>query len=131
MRIQFTILLLAFLPLILSAQTKTYTTHKLTSAPPVIDGNNNDACWKEVEWVGDFTQFQPFEDTLPSQKTSFAILYDDNNLYVAIKAYDTEPSKINKRVSRRDVDDGDWVGIVVDSYEDKLTGFSFCVSAGG
>jgi len=112
-------------------QNKSYTTKKINPSPPVIDGKLDDGCWKHVEWEGDFTQFEPYEDTLPTQKTTFAILYDDNNLYVAIKAYDTEPEKINKRLSRRDEDDGDWAGIVIDSYEDKLTGFSFSVTAAG
>jgi hypothetical protein len=124
-------LLLILLPCFALAQNKSYTTQKLLSKPPLIDGKHDDECWKQLEWGGDFTQFQPFEDSLPSQKTTFAILYDDNNLYIAIKAYDTEPDKINKRLSRRDEGDGDWVGIFIDSYEDKLTGFGFSVTAAG
>ena len=126
-----TFLILLFLPFFALTQNKTYTTQKLTSKPPLIDGKFDDACWNQVAWEGNFVQFQPYEDTLPSQKTTFAILYDDNNLYVAIKAYDSEPDKINKRLSRRDVSDGDWVGIIIDSYEDKLTGFGFSVTAAG
>jgi len=126
-----TFLIIIFLPFTLFAQNKSYTTRKLTSAPPAIDGKFNEECWKQVAWGGDFVQHEPYEDSLPSQRTTFAILYDDNNLYVAIKAYDTEPDKINKRLSRRDDDDGDWVGIIVDSYEDKLTGFGFNVTAAG
>ena len=125
------ILLIILLPFLAFSQNKTYTTQKLLLKAPIIDGKHDDDCWKEVAWGGDFTQFQPYEDSLPSQKTTFAILYDDNNLYVAIKAYDTEPEKISKRLSRRDESDGDWVGIIIDSYEDKLTGFGFSVTAAG
>jgi hypothetical protein len=113
------------------AQNKTYTTKKINPAPPVIDGKLTDECWKNIEWGGDFIQYEPYEDSLPSQKTVFAVLFDDNNIYVAIKAFDTEPDKINKRLTRRDDGDGDWVGIVFDSYEDKLTGFGFNVTAAG
>lgn len=127
----FTFLILLLIPLFAFTQNKTYTTKKINPTAPVIDGKLDDNCWKHIEWGGDFTQHQPYEDSLPSQKTTFAILYDDNNLYVAIKSYDTEPAKINDRLSRRDVEDGDWAGIIIDSYEDKLTGFSFCVSASG
>ncbi|MDO9258180.1 MAG: DUF5916 domain-containing protein [Bacteroidales bacterium] len=126
-----TFLILIVIPFSAISQKKTYTTQKLHSKVPAIDGKFDDACWKEIEWAGDFTQFQPYEDTLPSQKTKFAILYDDNNLYVAIKSYDSEPDKINQRLSRRDAEDGDWAGIIIDSYEDKLTGFSFSVTAAG
>ncbi len=126
-----TLLLLLIIPFIVYTQNKSYTTHKLLVNPPVIDGKFDDACWQQVDWGGDFVQFEPYEDSMPSQKTTFAIVYDDNNLYVAIKAYDTEPDKINKRLSRRDENDGDWVGIIIDSYEDKLTGFGFSVTAAG
>jgi hypothetical protein len=126
-----TALTIILIPFFAISQNQTYVTKKINPAPPVIDGKLDDGCWQHVEWGGDFTQFEPYEDTLPSQKTTFAILYDDNNLYVAIKAYDAEPDKINKRLTRRDEDDGDWAGIVIDSYEDKLTGFSFSVTAAG
>lgn len=126
-----TFLLIIFLPIFAFAQNKSYTTQKLSTSPPVINGKLDDECWKNVPWEGNFTQHEPYEDSVPSQKTIFAVTYDDNNLYVAIKAYDTEPDKINKRLSRRDDDDGDWVGIIVDSYEDKLTGFGFTVTAAG
>jgi hypothetical protein len=126
-----TFLIILIIPVFAFSQNKSYITKKINPAPPVIDGKLDDGCWQHVEWGGNFTQFEPYEDTLPSQKTTFAILYDDNNLYVAIKAYDSEPDKINKTLSRRDQDDGDWVGIVLDSYEDKLTGFSFSVTAAG
>lgn len=126
-----TFLIIIFFPIFAFTQNKTYTTLKLSSKAPEIDGKFDDDCWKQVAWEGDFTQHEPYEDSLPSQKTTFAVTYDDNNIYVAIKAYDTEPDKINKRLSRRDEDDGDWVGVVFDSYEDKLTGFGFTATAAG
>jgi hypothetical protein len=48
----------------------------------------------------DFIRLEPCKDTLPSKKT-FTVLYDDNNLFVANKAYDFEQEKINKLLSRR------------------------------
>lgn len=127
----FTLLFILVLHFAAFPQNKTYITKKINPKAPELDGKLNDECWKHVEWGGNFTQLEPYEDSLPSQKTTFAILYDDNNLYVAIKAHDSEPDKINQRLSRRDDDDGDWAGIMIDSYEDKLTGFSFCVTAAG
>lgn len=127
----FTLFFCLIFPFVALAQNKTYTTQKLADKPPLIDGKLSETCWQQVSWQGDFVQYEPYEDSLPSQKTSFAILYDDNNLYVAIKCSDTEPDKINQRLSRRDSYDGDWAGIVIDSYEDKLTGFAFNVSAAG
>ena len=118
-----------FLPAL--AQQKTYETKKVNSSAPVIDGAFDDEIWNSVEWEGDFVQREPYEGELPSQKTFFKILYDDNNLYVAIKAEDSVPDKIEKRLTRRDEFEGDWVAIGIDSYYDKLTAFSFAVNAAG
>jgi hypothetical protein len=91
----------------------------------------NDSCWNRVEWGGDFVQIQPAENKPPSQQTAFKILYDDNNLYVFIRAYDTEPDKISRIASRRDNFAGDLVEINIDSYYDKQTAFSFTATASG
>ena len=61
-----------------------YETKKVNSSPPVIDGLLNDEIWNTIEWSGDFVQREPYEAEQPSQKTLFKILYDDNNLYIAI-----------------------------------------------
>lgn len=110
---------------------RVYNTSRIVGIPPVIDGIIDDDIWKNVGWSGDFTQREPYEYQSPSQQTAFKILYDDDNLYVAIRAFDSEPDKIEKRLSRRDGFEGDWVAISFDSYNDKLTGFSFAATATG
>lgn len=102
-----------------------------TTTAPEIDGLMTDSCWNTVEWKGDFIQTQPYENKPPSQQTSFKILFDDNNLYVFIRAFDTEPEKISRRISRRDNFDGDIVSIQIDSYYDQQTAFSFTAMASG
>ena len=109
---------------------RTYQT-KYTTTAPQIDGFSNDPCWNLVEWSGDFTQTTPFENKPPSQQTAFKILYDDNNLYVFIRAFDTEAGKISRILSRRDGFSGDMVEINIDSYFDKQTAFSFTAMASG
>lgn len=111
-------------------EKKTYQT-TFTRSAPVIDGRMDDSCWNLVDWGGDFVQIQPYENKPPSQQTSFKILYDDNNLYVFIRAFDTEPDKISRRISRRDYFDGDMVEINIDSYYDQQTAFSFTAMASG
>jgi hypothetical protein len=117
----------------LFAQTekKVYTTRKVNPHPPVIDGFMNDDVWERVEWQGDFTQQRPYDGDPPSQQTAFKILYDDANLYVFIRAYDTEPDKIARIMSRRDYFSGDMVEINIDSDFDQQTAFSFTAMASG
>ena len=98
---------------------------------PIIDGNLTDAGWNIVEWDGDFIEWRPNENTAPHQQTKFKIVYDNKNLYIAIRLLDKEPDSIVRRLSRRDGFDGDWIEINFDSYHDLRTGFSFNVTAAG
>ncbi len=114
-----------------SIEQKTYTTARIIGQPPVIDGLLDDPAWEQVEWGNDFIQWIPNEREDPAQKTLFKILYDEKNLYIGIRAYDTEPEKIVRRMGRRDEFDGDLVEINIDSYNDKRTAFSFTASVSG
>jgi len=102
-----------------------------TDTPPEIDGLMNDTCWNKAAWATGFVQIQPQENKQPSQQTSFKILFDDNNLYLLIRAFDTDPGKISRIISRRDNFTGDYVEVDIDSYSDKQTAFSFVASASG
>lgn len=115
----------------LSKEKRIYTALRVNPHSPTIDGILNDPAWKTANWGSDFIQREPYEGHNPSQKTAFKILYDDKNLYVAIRAYDNEPEKIVRRMSRRDNTDGDWVAVNIDSYHDLRTAFSFAVNAEG
>jgi len=111
---------------------RVYTTKPLNDLPsPVIDGVLDDKGWDAVEWDGDFVESEPDENTPPGQQTKFKITYDDKFLYVAYRAYDTEPDKIEKRLSRRDGFAGDRMTILLDSYHDKRTAFAFTITAAG
>ncbi len=110
---------------------RVYNTIRLTTAEPVIDGKLDDDCWKTGKWAGDFTQFIPKEGSKPSLPTEVKILYDDKNIYVAIRAFDNESGKIDKIAGLRDDMVGDMVGDNFDSYHDHRTGFEFDLSAYG
>lgn len=138
-RLVFTLLFLGSFSLLFAQQStgmnedpyaKTYTTQRTDKAPR-INGLFDDEAWQNANWVGDFTQYDPENEAPPSQRTEFAIIYDDVNIYVAIKAYDSEPEKIESRLTRRDEWQGDIAGIHFDSYYDKRTAFAFMVSAAG
>ncbi|WP_108866531.1 DUF5916 domain-containing protein [Aquimarina aquimarini] len=98
---------------------------------PVIDGLINESEWDVVSWAENFIESQPDENTPPSQQTKFKILYDQKYLYVAYRCYDTAPEKIEKRLSRRDGFAGDRITLILDTYHDKRTAFSFTITAAG
>jgi hypothetical protein len=64
---------------------RTYQT-AFTKTPPVIDGIGNDDAWNLVEWTSDFIQSQPAENKPPSQQTAFKVLYDNDNIYIFVRA---------------------------------------------
>ncbi len=110
---------------------KQYKAERLTSIP-VIDGILDDEAWKnDGTWTDDFTQYEPYNGNKVSQRTEFKILFDDDNLYAAFKAYDTSPDSIVNRLTRRDNPDGDLVGIILDSFHDLRTGFLFGITSSG
>ncbi len=110
---------------------KVYTTSRLTTEKPVIDGRLDDDCWKSGTWAGDYTQFIPNEGAKPTYPTELNIQYDDKNLYIAFRAYDNEIDKILRYPGVRDEIVGDLVGVTFDSYRDYRTGFEFTISAWG
>lgn len=111
---------------------RVYTTKALQNNSTItIDGKLDDDAWGQVPWSGDFIENDPDENTAPAFQTKFRVLYDSKYLYVALKALDDDPSKIEKRLSRRDGFQGDRINVLIDSYHDKRTAFLFTVTAAG
>ncbi len=133
MRIVLFALFILFAGIVFSQELpkKNYTTKHISDQNITIDGKFDEPVWQTVGWEDHFVQHEPDEGASPYQQTEFAILYDDNNVYVAIKALDKSPDSISMRVTRRDETDGDLVGVFFDTYYDKRTSFGFIVSAAG
>nr|WP_242610701.1 DUF5916 domain-containing protein [Aquimarina brevivitae] len=111
---------------------RVYTTKALGAAKaPVIDGVLDDKAWDIIDWTADFIESNPDENTPPDQESRFKIIYDQKYLYVAYRCFDKEPENIEKRLSRRDGFAGDRITIILDTYHDKRTAFSFTITAAG
>ena len=96
-----------------------------------VDGRLDDDAWAAARPVTTFTQVDPDEGRPVSEATEARIVYDDEALYVGIRAFDR--GKVSTRLGRRDMElgDSDWFGVVVDSYHDHQTAFSFDVNPSG
>lgn len=129
--ISFIVALIMLMVNSLFSQQMTYTTGRLQGEAPEIDGKITETAWNSAEWTGGFTQREPSDGKQPSEKTEFKIVYDDEALYVAIRSFDSNPELIDRRMTRRDDIDGDYVGFEIDSYFDRRTAFAFIVNAGG
>jgi len=120
-----------YLGLAQDIEKKNYSAKKVDNLDITIDGKLEEPEWQLTIWENQFIQYEPTEGKPPFMQTEFAVLYDENNIYVAIKALDSSPDSISLRMTRRDDTDGDLAGIMFDTYHDKRTSFNFIVSAAG
>jgi Domain of unknown function (DUF5916)/Carbohydrate family 9 binding domain-like len=100
--------------------------------PPVIDGSDEDAVWRDAPPITAFRQWQPTEGGEARFRTEAKVAYDAANLYVFVRAFDPHPDSIIKILERRDTfTPSDMIWLFIDSYHDHRTGFEFGVNAAG
>lgn len=111
---------------------RVYEITRITGPAPVIDGKLDDTCWlASGEWSAGFTQLNPRYGAAPSRETEIKILFDDRNIYVAMRAHDGPIEQRTRRAGARDNFAGDMIGVNFDSYHDQRTGFEFDLTAAG
>jgi hypothetical protein len=99
-----------------------------------LDGVISENAWILAEKATDFLQFQPTEGKPATEKTEAWVVYDETALYVAIRAYERDPSAITGQYSSRDRSDdssNDRLGVAFDSFKDRRTAFMFTVNPVG
>ena len=95
-----------------------------------IDGELTEPDWEKAIPFGDFIQFEPDDGTLMTQTTEVRILYDDRHIYFGIVCMEPDPSKLIANKMRRDAMlwDNDNVFVMLDTYNDRRSGFFFRVN---
>ena len=100
--------------------------------PIVLDGRLDESVWKTAPVATGFTQNDPQDGTPASEPTEVWVAFDEHALYVAAFCHDSDPSKILKRLGRRDSQtDSDWFMVAVDPYFDKRSGYAFYTNPAG
>ena len=109
----------------------TVLAHRTMEAPS-IDGRNAESIWRDAPRATEFFQYDPKEGAAPSYRTEVQVAYDERNLYVYVRAHDAHPDSIMRALSRRDVrGPSDQIILLIDSYNDRRTGFEFAVNPDG
>jgi hypothetical protein len=105
----------------------------LTQSPIKLDGLLVEPAWENAEPINDFTQRELSEGASPTEKTEVRILYDNNNLYIGVICYDSEPEKIIHKELKLDgnLKSDDMFAFVIDTYNDKRMGQYFEVNPNG
>jgi hypothetical protein len=95
-----------------------------------IDGVLNEPAWSLAQPATDFLQERPIEGAPASEKTEVRVLFDDKNIYFAIRAFDSDAAHINARELVRDAtfSNDDKVEILLDTYHDRRNAFRFAVN---
>lgn len=95
------------------------------AAAPVIDGVLDEEVWKSSPVFKDFYQIRPGDNIAPSQASEAVIGYDAKFLYLGFRAFEA-PGKVRATVAKRDsVFDDDWIGVILDTFNDKRRAYQF------
>ena len=98
---------------------------------PVIDGRLDEEVWEHAAIFKDFYQIHPGDNIKPSQPTEVLIGYDSEFLYVGFRAQD-DPRKVRAPVCERDnLSGSDYVGIYLDTFNDKRKSYELLFSPVG
>src|SRR2546428_13923570 len=97
--------------------------------PPVNAGRDDDGVWHEALPSTEFQEWRPSEGGAPKLPTEAKIAYDAANLYIFVRAFDPHPDSIITVLARRDYfTPTDLIGVFIDPYHDRRTGFEFWVN---
>lgn len=107
------------------------TTHRVPRAESAVklDGSLDEAAWSRALELELPYETTPGDNIPASVETSCKLLYDDDHLFVGCNAIDPEPNAIRARLSDRDrAFQDDFVGIVLDTFNDERRAFEFFVN---
>jgi hypothetical protein len=100
---------------------------------PVIDGVLDDIAWADATVIEDLLQLKPVEYDLPTERTQFLLMYDEDYLYIAARAFDSEPELMTAKMLRQGggLRDEDRIKIVLSPFNDKRSGYAFLINPNG
>jgi hypothetical protein len=104
-----------------------------SAAAPTIDGDLSDPGWARATVLQNFLQVEPVPGAPESERTVVRIMYDENNLYFGIYAYDSAPDQIAVRAMTRDgpLYTGDSVSITLDPGATRRNAYQFDMAPSG
>ena len=101
--------------------------------PIAIDGVLDEPAWRSAPSIGELVQRQPTEGAAPSERTTVTLLADRDRLYIGVRAFDDEPSRVLGTQMARDAVLGadDRIEILLDTFRDQRSAFYFATNPAG
>ena len=131
---------LLLLPAVLAAQAppegktlelRHFEVRRASSAVQV-DGKLDEEAWGSALVFDIPYEWQPGDNAPSVVKTDVLVTYDDDNLYVAWRAFDPQPAAIRAHLMDRDAIDtfiqDDHVLLMIDPFNDERRGFQFRIN---
>ena len=104
-----------------------------TERAPLIDGLLDEEVWTNVPVANGFLQRDPNEGMPATEETEVRLLYDEQNLYLGIRCFDSHPNEVLATELRRDnlFDNDDSFALLLDTFHDHRNGFLFRINPRG
>ena len=97
---------------------------------PVVDGALDDPVWAEAAVLDSFSHWDPVEGVRDSNGTVCLVLYDDRCFYFGFRC-PQDPRILRAPLVKRDDVGEDFVGVDIDTYDDKQRSYVFGADPNG
>ncbi len=104
---------------------------KRITTPVKIDGVLDDVVWKDAALADKFVELRPtpFKKESEDNASTVYFLYDNEGLYVGGYLHEKSKDSIAAELTGRDgFGNNDFLGVIFDTYADKLNGFEYFVT---
>jgi len=99
---------------------------------PILTGTLTNPGWRDASIFTDFHTVPPQAGQKPAERTSAYIMYDNDNIYVALRMFDRHPELIRAVAKTRDgIEKDDWAAIYIDPSDDHQGAVYFQASPSG
>ena len=97
-------------------------------SPPVLDGVLDEAVYRTILPAADFIQQYPWNGEPATEDTQVWVFFDSDNVYVALRAWDSRPDQMVANEMRRDnrnIWQNDNIVVLFDTFLDRRSAFFF------
>ncbi len=104
---------------------------KRTTAAIKVDGKLDEAAWTDAPLATDFVEWRPNFGAVQSKetRTEIHLLYDNTAIYIAGYCHEKSIDSVSRELVGRDkIGVNDYVGIIFDTYLDKINGVGFYIT---
>jgi hypothetical protein len=102
--------------------------------PLTVDGHLDEAVYNTIQPVNGFIQQEPAEGQPATEDTDVWVFFDDDNLYVAGRMWDSHPERLQANELRRDnrnIGQNDSFSVALDTFYDRRSGYYFQTNSMG